>query len=163
LCVGSFSKVHSPPLRLVFLVVPPSLRDALAKAKFLTAWHSGTRGRLRLPSSLKKAVSPATSARCAANTKPAPPGRRNPAAGFGQCPDADRVLGWIAPERAERVRYAAARACCPGWRVVPARRFAVGNAATSGLVFGYGAIPTTRIEHSLQRLREGMDEGSPGA
>jgi hypothetical protein len=41
--------------------------------------------------------------------------------------------------------------------------FAVGNAAPSGLLFGYGAIPTTRIEPGLQWLREVMDEGSPSA
>jgi GntR family transcriptional regulator/MocR family aminotransferase len=40
--------VLSPALRLVFLVAPPSLRDALAKAKFLTAWHSANPGQAAL-------------------------------------------------------------------------------------------------------------------
>jgi GntR family transcriptional regulator / MocR family aminotransferase len=38
--VGSFSKTLLPTLRLGFVVTPPSLRDAVHKAKFVTDWHS---------------------------------------------------------------------------------------------------------------------------
>ena len=40
--VGSFSKSMLPTLRLGFLVTPPSLREALHKAKFVSDWHSST-------------------------------------------------------------------------------------------------------------------------
>ena len=40
--VGSFSKSMLPTLRLGFLVTPPSLREALHKAKFVGDWHSST-------------------------------------------------------------------------------------------------------------------------
>ena len=40
--VGSFSKSMLPTLRLGFLVTPPSLREALHKAKFVSDWHSPT-------------------------------------------------------------------------------------------------------------------------
>lgn len=41
--VGSFSKVMLPTLRLGFLVAPPSLREPLRSAKFVTDWHTARR------------------------------------------------------------------------------------------------------------------------
>jgi GntR family transcriptional regulator / MocR family aminotransferase len=38
--VGSFSKTVLPALRLGFIVTPPSLREAMHKAKYVTDWHS---------------------------------------------------------------------------------------------------------------------------
>lgn len=46
--VGSFSKVLLPTLRLGFLVAPPSLREALRSAKFVTDWHTALPGQLAL-------------------------------------------------------------------------------------------------------------------
>ena len=40
--VGSFSKTLLPTLRLGFIVAPPSLRDAVRKAKFVADWHTAT-------------------------------------------------------------------------------------------------------------------------
>ncbi|MFG3597960.1 PLP-dependent aminotransferase family protein [Bradyrhizobium sp. RDI18] len=40
--VGTFSKTLLPTLRLGFMVVPPSLREAANKAKFVTDWHTAT-------------------------------------------------------------------------------------------------------------------------
>lgn len=40
--IGSFSKTVLPTLRLGFLVAPPSLREALHSAKFVSDWHSST-------------------------------------------------------------------------------------------------------------------------
>ena len=40
--VGSFSKTLLPTLRLGFIVVPPSLREAVRKAKFVADWHTST-------------------------------------------------------------------------------------------------------------------------
>lgn len=38
--VGSFSKTLLPTLRLGFLVAPPSIRDAVHRAKYVTDWHT---------------------------------------------------------------------------------------------------------------------------
>jgi GntR family transcriptional regulator/MocR family aminotransferase len=38
--VGSFSKTMLPTLRLGFVVVPPSLQEAVQKAKFVSDWHT---------------------------------------------------------------------------------------------------------------------------
>ena len=38
--VGSFSKTMLPTLRLGFLVAPPTLREALHRAKFVADWHT---------------------------------------------------------------------------------------------------------------------------
>ena len=38
--VGSFSKTMFPTLRLGFVVTPPSLREAVLKAKYVSDWHS---------------------------------------------------------------------------------------------------------------------------
>ncbi|MDQ3056128.1 MAG: PLP-dependent aminotransferase family protein [Actinomycetota bacterium] len=46
--VGSFSKVMLPTLRLGFLVAPPSLREPLRSAKFVTDWHTALPGQLAL-------------------------------------------------------------------------------------------------------------------
>ncbi len=40
--VGTFSKTLLPSLRLGFMVVPPSLREAANKAKHVTDWHTAT-------------------------------------------------------------------------------------------------------------------------
>ena len=40
--IGSFSKTLLPTLRLGFIVAPPSLRDAVHKAKFVKDWHTST-------------------------------------------------------------------------------------------------------------------------
>ena len=40
LYVGSFSKSLLPTLRLGFVVTPPSLRDAVHAAKYVTDWHT---------------------------------------------------------------------------------------------------------------------------
>ena len=40
--VGTFSKTLLPALRLAFMIVPPSLREAAYKAKLVTDWHTAT-------------------------------------------------------------------------------------------------------------------------
>jgi hypothetical protein len=40
----------------------------------------------------------------------------------------------------------------------PLANFSVGKPAVAGLVFGYGAIPTDRVEAGLSRLHEVMGE-----
>jgi GntR family transcriptional regulator/MocR family aminotransferase len=38
--IGSFSKTLLPALRMAFLLVPPSIREAVQRAKFMADWHS---------------------------------------------------------------------------------------------------------------------------
>ena len=63
--VGSFSKTLLPTLRLGFIVAPPSLREALHKAKFVTDWHTSTTVQAVRRISSMAAGSPVISARCA--------------------------------------------------------------------------------------------------
>jgi GntR family transcriptional regulator/MocR family aminotransferase len=164
--VGSFSKVLSPALRLGYLVAPPSLRDALANARFLTDWHSANPGQAVLAEFIDEGgfARHIRKMRCEYEA-------RHHLIGEILRRDFGDVLTPIASsaglhvsalsEFDTRLLVRAARRA--GVSLYSLAGFAVGDAAPSGLVFGYGAIPTTRIEPGLQRLRELMDEGSPGA
>ena len=63
--VGSFSKTLLPSLRLGFIVAPPSLRDAMYKAKFVTDWHSSLPMQAALARFIDEAAMRVTCARSA--------------------------------------------------------------------------------------------------
>jgi GntR family transcriptional regulator / MocR family aminotransferase len=50
------------------------------------------------------------------------------------------------------------RASAAGVEALPLAMFAVDEPPRAGLVLGYGAIPTDRIEEGLSRLRSALDE-----
>jgi GntR family transcriptional regulator/MocR family aminotransferase len=163
--VGSFSKVLSPALRLGFLVAPPSLRKAFAKARFLSDWHSANPEQ----AALAEFINEGGFARHLRKMRRAYEARHNLITEILHRDFADVLtpikssaglhLSALSEFDGRPLVRDAGRA---GFALRSLDEFAGGNAAQSGLVFGYGAIPTARIEPGLQRLRKLMDERSPG-
>ncbi|WP_460526310.1 MocR-like pyridoxine biosynthesis transcription factor PdxR [Flindersiella endophytica] len=159
--VGSFSKVLLPILRLGFLVAPPSLLPALRAAKYVTDWHSPLTNQL----ALARFIEEGGLARHVRRTRAVYRARherltRALASGFTR---------WLEPVPSVAGLHVAAyfrSETVDDTRDVvdPARRAGVALPALSwfsarpqhtrpGLVLGYGAIPTDRIDEGLRRLR----------
>ena len=157
--VGSFSKVMLPALQLGFLVAPASLQPALRLAKQLTDWH----GELPTQAALARFIDEGLLARHI----------RKAARGYGR--RRERIAGilerdfsrWLqlAPSVAglhfaARVARGASvnldkvvrRAGASGIAVDELRRFCSEAPAQPGLVIGYGAIPTSKVDEGLRRL-----------
>lgn len=160
--VGSFSKLVSPALRIGFLAAPPSLVGALAKAKYITDWHSPAieqavladfiaegafarhiRRMRRIYRERHDVLVAALHEEFEDLLRPVPA-----AAGLHLSAEADQDVRPIAR---------AARAV--GVRVLPLSDFAVAD-PRPGLMFGYGAISAEAIRPGLRRLRQVFDEES---
>jgi GntR family transcriptional regulator/MocR family aminotransferase len=157
--VGSFSKVMLPALRLGFLIAPASLQPALREAKWLSDGHAPLPTQAALARFIDGAllarhirkVSREYQARHAriAEALAGPLGRwLRPvpsAAGL-------HLAAFAAPgvDVARVVERAAAR----GIAVRTLSFFGDGPEEPDGLVIGYGAIPTARVDEGLRRLRD---------
>lgn len=147
--VGSFSKTLLPALRLGFLVVPASLRDALRAAKRLTDWHGDPHTQAALARFIDEGL-------LARHIRKA---TREYAARHAQ------ITGTLAADdRLRLVPSAAGLHVCarlsPGVTVRPAAGLAIETLdaycgeppAQPGLVLGYGAIPQPLIPTALTLL-----------
>jgi GntR family transcriptional regulator/MocR family aminotransferase len=159
--VGSFSKVLIPALRVGFLIAPASLRPALTAAKQLTDWHGETSTQAALArfidagllaGHIRKAAREYGSRhlqivqvleRRFAKWLEVVPG----AAGLHV---AALLRAGCAADMTQVVRRAARR----GVRVETLAAFFAGPVSREGLVIGYGAIPTSRIDDGLALLKE---------
>jgi GntR family transcriptional regulator/MocR family aminotransferase len=158
--VGSFSKTMLPTLRLGFLVTPPSLREALHKAKFVTDWHSSTLAQ----AALARFIDEGAFARHVRRVSAIYRGRHQILADSITRDFAEHLelipsttgLHLAALSRRMSVNQIAEIACRAADRGVAIQvlsRFAVSGTPLAGIVLGYGAIPTEDIKEGLQLLR----------
>lgn len=162
--IGSFSKTLLPALRLGFIVAPPSLCAAVQRAKCLTDWHTST----LVQGALARFIDDGWFARHIRKM-----GRiyRTRHEIVTKCLERDFsdllevVPGWgglhiTALARAASVADIAAvarRAADVGLAVHELSTFSLAAPPRAGLLLGYGAISTGRIEAGLHRLRECFD------
>ena len=158
--VGSFSKTLLPTLRLGFVVAPPSLREALHKAKFVADWHTSTTvqavaanfidggGFARHIRKMREVYR--TRHRMIVDAL-----RRDYADYLNVIPSTVglHIAAMARTASADKIGAIVRRASDAGVVVQELSRFGVNAPGPPGLVLGYGAIPTARIEDGLQRLR----------
>jgi GntR family transcriptional regulator/MocR family aminotransferase len=164
--VGSFSKTTLVTLRLGFIVAPPSIRAALHGAKFLTDWHSP----IPIQATMAEFIASGHFARHIRRMRAVYEGRHKLMNEVLARSFADVLQ--IVPSAAglhvsalardprtsiERIEAVVRAASSVGVECQPLSMYSVGDAPRSGLVLGYGAIDTDRIEAGLARLRACFD------
>lgn len=163
--VGSFSKTLLATLRLGFVVAPPSLRNAVRTAKFLTDWHTALPPQAALARLIEqgffarhlrrmRAVYQARHQRIVAAL------RHRFARHLEVVPSAAGLhLAAIArTASSEELEAVLRRASAAGVELLPLSMYGVDTPAPRGLVLGYGAIPTDRIDEVLDRLRRCFED-----
>jgi GntR family transcriptional regulator/MocR family aminotransferase len=163
--VGSFSKTMLPTLRLGFLVTPPSLREALRQAKFVSDWHTSTLMQAALArfiddGAFARHVRRATAVYRERHEVLTDALSRSFADLLELVPSATGLHVTTLARRmsADRIAAAVRRAGDRGVAVQMLSSFAVTASPRAGLVLGYGAIPTAHIEEGLSLLRACFDE-----
>lgn len=166
--VGTFSKTLLPALRLAFMVVPPSLREAAHKAKFVTDWHTATIAQSALAQFIDEGafarhirrVSRIYSERHAILTAEI---KRNFGDYLDLVPSSTglHITACARGASADHIDAIVSRAFDLGVAIDTMSRCRVDREPPTGLVLGYGAIETARIAEGLRRLRGCFDERVP--
>ena len=160
--VGTFSKTLLPALRLAFMVVPPSLREAAYKAKFVADWHTATVAQDALAQFIDEGVfarhirklSRIYSERHEMLTA----GIKS---NFGDYLDLVpsstglHIAAYARSASVDDIDAIALRALDLG---VAIQSFPLEGEPQAGIMLGYGGIETTRIAEGLRRLRRCFDE-----
>jgi len=157
--VGSFSKTLLPTLRLGFIVTPPSLREALRKAKFVADWHTSTLPQATLArfiddGGFARHIRKVSRVYRVRHEKIVEVLRRDFDEHLEVVPAAAglHVAAFARALPAERIRAVARRASESGVAVHRLSSFTVEAPSPPGLVLGYGAIPTEDVEEGLALL-----------
>jgi GntR family transcriptional regulator/MocR family aminotransferase len=163
--VGSFSKTLLPALRLGFMVVPPSLREAAHKAKFVTDWHTATMAQSALACFIGEGafarhirrMSRTYGERHAMLTTAI---RRNFGDYLDLVPSSTglHIAAYARRASVDHIDAIASRAFDLGVAIQP---FRVEGEPRAGVMLGYGAIETAQIAEGLSRLRRCFDECVP--
>ncbi len=158
--VGSFSKTLLPTLRLGFVVAPPSLREAVHKAKLVTDWHTSTTIQAVLAhfidsGGFARHIRKMRDVYRARHRMIAETLRRDFAGHLKVIPSTVglHIAAVARTASADRIGVVVRRASDAGVAVQELSRFGIGSPGPPGLVLGYGAVPTARIEDGLRRLR----------
>ncbi|WP_454621209.1 MocR-like pyridoxine biosynthesis transcription factor PdxR [Bradyrhizobium cenepequi] len=160
--VGTFSKTLLPALRLAFMVVPPSLREATCKAKFVTDWHTAIIAQAALARFIDEGafarhirkVSRIYSERHEMLTE----GIKS---NFGDYVDLVpsstglHIAAYARSASLHDINAIASRALELG---VAIGSFPLEGKPQAGLMLGYGGIETARIDEGLKLLRRCFDE-----
>ncbi len=159
LYVGSLSKVMLPTLRLGFLVAPPPLHAALCKAKFLTDWHTAVPmqaaaaqfiddGLLAQHVRRMRRVYAERHQRILQVIRRELPKKLTPLPSVGGL-----HLAALLPHPRGRADLAIAERARAAGVFVPALSYHyLSPRPRSGFLFGYGAIPVSRVEEGLRLL-----------
>jgi GntR family transcriptional regulator / MocR family aminotransferase len=158
--VGSFSKTLLPTLRLGFVVAPALLRKAVETAKFVTDWHTS----LAMQAALWRFIDDGWLARHVRKMRHVYQARHQQIVAtlthdFAQHLDViSAAVGLHVTATSHtmsslKLDAVLRRAAAVGVEAQPLSMYDVGTSAPAGLVLGYGAIPTDRIDEGLRRLR----------
>jgi GntR family transcriptional regulator / MocR family aminotransferase len=154
---GSASKILAPGLRLGWLVLPPALTEAIVAGKQSADMGSAALDQLAFADVLERGELD----RHLRRMRPIYRGRRDAllAALARRLPDVRpvgasaglHVLAWLPPDADEEAILADARAAGIGIAGLASRRVAPGP---PGLIFGYGAIPESKVDGGVAALAE---------
>jgi GntR family transcriptional regulator/MocR family aminotransferase len=157
--IGSFSKTLLPTLRLGFIVTPPSLREAIHKAKLVTDWHTPA----TIQAVLAQFIDSGGFARHIRKARDIYRVRHRlimNTLGRDFTDHLEVVRSTVGLHIAAVARTASAdqigdvlrRASDKGVVVQDLARLGINAPEPPGLLLGYGAIPTERIEEGLRLL-----------
>ena len=158
--VGSFSKSLLPSLRLGFIVTPPSLTNALCAVKYVTDWHTP----LPFQAVLSHFIDEGGFARHVRKMRGIYQLRHSRIVDFVERELADllevmpsavglHVCAMARHASPAQIDGVVRRASASGVAVDPLAKYALGARGQAGLLIGYGAIATNRIEEGLRVLR----------
>lgn len=163
--IGSFSKTLLPTLRLGFVATPPSCTVAVHKAKYVTDWHTS----MVLQVALAQFIDQGAFARHLRKVRRVYTERHVLVTKILNTDFADhlKVMPAVAGlhvaalsrlASVEQISDVAERASELGVQVQRLAKFAFNNPPRPGLLFGYGAIPTSKIHEGLSLLRSCFDD-----
>jgi GntR family transcriptional regulator/MocR family aminotransferase len=157
LYVGSFSKVMLPTLRMGFLVAPQPLLAAFCKAKQLADWHTAVPAQAALAHLIEdgvlaqhirrmRRVYGERHERIVRVLVRESGGRLVPLPAAGGL----HLTALLAPETDADDRTVAERAAAAGAAVFPLSPYYIAAPPRQGLIFGYGAIASDRLEEGVR-------------
>ncbi|HEX3249948.1 MAG TPA: PLP-dependent aminotransferase family protein [Pyrinomonadaceae bacterium] len=161
--IGSFSKTLLPTLRLGFIATPPSCTSAVHKAKYVADWHTS----MVLQVALAQFIDQGAFARHIRKVRRVYTERHERVVQILKKDFADHlevipavaglhIAAMARSASVDQISDVALRAAEVGVLVQRLAKFAI-NAPHPGLLFGYGAIPTSRIPEGLSLLRSCFD------